>query len=216
MPRASARRSSSFLPWGGTSIGRLRLRRPQRVGDLLGEAGLDIGSELVLADLVASARLDVGRDLRLTAGPLHFDRYNNVGLAQAVAKLPAELRNGVAPDRGRDYLRRLLQIEKHGMPALMVSSEATWTLRAFTGGYARALQKHGMLADYADEGEYRVLMEGIESFVGLLELGFGEDGERARFNATTPQGREYRSMIAGANVVRESKSDWNALLKGGR
>lgn len=166
--------------------------------------------------IVSSARLDVGRDLRLTAGPLHFDRYNNVGLQQAVAKLPAELRNGLEPARGRDVIRRLLQIEKHGMPALMVSSEATWTLRAFTGGYARALQKHGMLADYADEGVYRVLMEGIESFVGLLELGSPDEESHDRFNATTAQGRPYRSMVAGPSVVRESKSDWNTLLRGGR
>lgn len=173
-------------------------------------------SSSVASDVIAAARLDVGRDLRLTAGPLHFSQYNNVGLRQAIARLPAELRAGVEPERGRSYLRHLLQTERRGMPALMVSSAATWTLRAFSGGYARVLQKQGVLADHAEEGEYRVLMEGIESFVGLLELGFGEDEERGSFNAETAQGRPYRSMIAGATTVRDSKSDWNSLLRGGR
>ncbi len=168
----------------------------------------------VIADLISQARLEAGRDIRLIGGPIHFDRYNNVGLQQAIAKIPAELRAGVGPERGRDYVRRLLRLERHGMPALMVSSEATWTLRAFSGGYARALLKQGMLAEFADEGVYRVLMEGIESFAGLLDLGLGEDGERASFNATTPQGRNYRSMIAGNMVVRETKEDWNRLLRG--
>jgi hypothetical protein len=169
-----------------------------------------------VSDVIAQARLDVGRDIRLTAGPTHFDRYNNVGLQQAVSRLPAELRNGVAPDRGRDVVRKLLQIEKHGMPALMVSSSASWTLRAFTGGYCRQLQKHGMLSDEADPGAYKVLMEGIESFVGLMEFGSPDEDGRASFNATTAQGRPYRSMVAGVATVRESKSDWNVLLRGGR
>lgn len=167
-----------------------------------------------LADLVSEARLGAGGNLRLIGGPLHFDQYNNVGLRQAITKLPAELRAGVVPDRGRDYVRRLLRLERRGMPALMVSDQATWTLRAFTGGYARALLKQGMLAEFAEEGVYRVLMEGIESFAGLLDLGLGDDGERASFNATTPQGRNYRSMVAGPMASNETKSDWNRLLRG--
>ena len=171
---------------------------------------------MVLADIIQAASLEFHDDLRLTAGPAHFERYTNVGLQQAITRLPRQIeRSGTTPDRGRDTLRKLLEAEKHGMPAVMVSDKATWTLRGFSGGYARVLQKHGMLADYAEEGEYRVIMEGLESFAGLMEVGLGEGSERASFNATTAQGRQYRSMVAGNVHPQESKSDWNALLRGG-
>ena len=173
-------------------------------------------ADLVVAEIVSQARLECGRELRLVAGPRHFDRYNNVGLVQAVQRLPARIDRGTNPERGQSYIRQLLQRERHGMPALMVAANATWTLRAFSGGYCRVLEKNGMLSSYAEEGEYRVLMEGLESFVGLLELGFGEGEERDRFNAVTPQGRPFRSMMAGANTPRASKSDWNTLLRGGQ
>lgn len=170
----------------------------------------------VTSDVIAAARLEAGNRIRLAAGPIHFDRYNNVGLTQAIAKLPAEVHNGVLPADGRDFIRKALRQERQGMPALMISSEATWTLRAMSGGYSRALLKQGILADYAEDSVYRVLMEGVESFCGLLEFGLGDGNQHARFNAETSQGRPYRSMIAGDRTVRESKEDWNALLRGER
>jgi hypothetical protein len=127
-----------------------------------------------------------------------------------------DLRNSVLPDRGRPYLRSLLVQERSGFAAIQVSDSATWTLNALTGGYARVLGKGGVIADYADEGPYRVLMEGLESFLGLLEVGSPDSESSARFNAETAQGVPYHSMVAGDVGVRESKSDWNALLRGGR
>ena len=35
----------------------------------------------------------------------------------------------------------------------------------------------GRLQDYAEEGPYRTLMEGLESFMGLVRSGAGEDKE---------------------------------------
>lgn len=153
----------------------------------------------IIGDVIQAANLDAGIKVRLTAGPLHFDQYNNVGLRQAIAKIPMETRPGVPPERARTYVRGLLQRERQGMPMLLVSSDARWTLNAFSSGYSRVLLKGGVLADYAEEGQYRVLMEGLESFVGLLELGGStEDGDEGRFNAVTPGGQKYRSMaVAG-------------------
>lgn len=150
----------------------------------------------VLSDLVADASLDAGQRVRLTAGPKHFDQYLNVGLRQAAGKLPMEVRPGVQPERARSQLRNLLQREKQGMPMVLVSSSAVWTLNAFAGGYSRVLLKQGQLADYAEEGPYRVLMEGLESFLALMELGRSTDDEDdGRFNAVTHDGRRYTSML---------------------
>ena len=150
----------------------------------------------VIRDIISEANVESGGRVRLTAGPLHFDQYNNVGLRQAVAKVPLELRAGVQPERARDHIRALLRAERQGMPALMVSSNARWTLNGLAGGYSRALLKQGQLAEYAEEGVYRTLLEGFESFVGLLELGGSTDGEDGdRFNAVTHDGRRYTSML---------------------
>lgn len=151
---------------------------------------------LILKDIVQEANLETGQRVRLTAGPVHFDRYNNVGLRQAAAKIPMEVRNGVPPERARAYIGALLQRERQSMPMLMVSSTAVWTLNALASGYARVLLKNGTLADYAEEGVYRTLMEGVESFIGLLELGHStEDDDGATFNAVTHDGRRYMSML---------------------
>lgn len=170
----------------------------------------------VARDLVEWAKLEAGApvDLRFTAGPLHFDRYNNLGLRQAISRIPVDLRQSSSPERGAPYLRAVLQREVHRIAAFQVSDKATWTLNAMAGGYARALLKGGVLAQMAEDNEYRVLIEGLESFLGLLQAGSTEGISSATFNAETAQGRPFHSMIAGASAVRESKSDWNALLKG--
>lgn len=152
----------------------------------------------VVSDIIAAAQMEAGTKVRVTAGPLHFSQHNNVGLAQAIRKIPMDLRPGVAPERARGLIKSLLQRERQGMPMLLVSSAATWTLNAFAGGYARQMLKGGVLADYAEEGVYRVLMEGAESYLGLLELGGSTDDEDdGSLNATTPDGRRYRSMLKG-------------------
>jgi hypothetical protein len=149
-----------------------------------------------VGQLIRDATLDAGAKPRITMGPRHFSTYDNVGLAQAVRKLPMDIEPGLPPERGRNQVRALLQREKSGMPMLLVTDAARWTLNAFAGGYARVLLKAGVLADYAEEGVYRTLMEGLESFAGKLELGYstGEEAD-ATFNAVTHDGRPYRSML---------------------
>lgn len=167
-----------------------------------------------LAGLLTDLQADLGRDINLTAGPLHFDRYNNVGLAQAIARVPRRLTAGLSSVNGRPVIESLLNRDKGGMPMLLVSDKAPWTLNAFAGGYSRVLLKQGQLADYAEEGPYRVLMEGLESYLGLLELGSTDASGQARLNAETADGRPYRSMIGGGRPVQESKGDWNSMLRG--
>jgi hypothetical protein len=149
----------------------------------------------VLSDMVAAANLDAGRQVKLLCGPHHNDRYTNVGLKQAAARLPMPVQGGATTDMGRAEIVRLLQREVKGFPALMVSSTARWTLNAFAGGYARSLTKQGVLADYAEEGQYRVLMEGLEAFAGLLHVGGSlDEQDDGRVYGTTASGASYVTM----------------------
>jgi hypothetical protein len=145
----------------------------------------------VLADIIQEANLEAGRTVRLISSPSHFDRFNNFGLVQAAKAIPMDMRRGATPDAGRTQIRNLLKRERRGMPMLMVSTDARWTLNGFAGGYARVLLKGGLLADYAEEGQYRVLMEGLECFAGLLASGAAGEDDEPRNWAYTHDGRKY-------------------------
>ena len=62
--------------------------------------------------------------------------------------------------------------------------------KAKSSTLCRALSKPGVLADYPEEGNYRVLMEGIESFAGLMTLG-----------SESEEGRNYRYREDGTRYV---------------
>ena len=53
-----------------------------------------------------------------------------------------------------------------------------------------------LVAEVAEDNVYRTLIEGFESFMGLLELGSTED-ETDAMNAVTHDGTPYRSMLRG-------------------
>jgi hypothetical protein len=108
--------------------------------------------------------------------PVHGEKYTNVGLAQAVRALPAEIRFGGAEAQGALHLHDLLGKSSRGMPVVEVAASAKWTLRALAGGYTRALVR-GRLQDFAEEGPYRLLMEGLESFLAIMRAGLAEKDE---------------------------------------
>lgn len=162
-----------------------------------------------LDGLVAEAQIDLAREVRLTAGPVHFSVHHNVGLVAAASRIPRRVETGIASENGRAWLINALERDRRGVPQILVSDKAKWTLNGFSGGYARALRPQGVLADEAEEGVYRTLMEGLESFVGLLDLGMDTGGGRARLNAINAQGRAYRS-IDPRQAIHEtaSKDKW--------
>ena len=124
--------------------------------------------------------------------PHHGNEWNNVGLEQAIRHIPASASRGSSEGPGRDSIGELCRRRGGGFS---VSPLAVWTLRAFTGGYCRAVRKGGGVADYAEEGPYRVLMEGLESFVGITAA-IREDGaEDAQPVSYDRQGRPYRSAM---------------------
>ena len=132
-----------------------------------------------------------------TIPPHHGERYTNVGLAQAIKMLPAEQRFGGDRIAGQQTIESLLQIETHAGPAVEVAGRARWTIRALSGGYARSFHK-GRLLDYAEDGPYRLLMEGIESFAALMKqtLADGAEEEDMEQNwAIDRAGRRYKSAL---------------------
>lgn len=145
--------------------------------------------------IVAEAQMEAGGAVRPIMGPLHSDPYNNVGLMQAVKAMPKECWSSGRPDDGRAALGRMLEQELRGFPAVLINKTARWTLNGFAGGYARAVTKQGMLADCAEEGIYRTLMEGLESTVGLLSAYADDDGGGEKVYAYTPGGRRYQSAL---------------------
>lgn len=154
----------------------------------------DAGSQL--RRIVEDAQIESGRAVRLTCAPLHFDRFNNVGLVQAAKALPAEMRRGVEPARGQAVIRDMLKREVRGGQALTVSPAARWTLNGFSAGYSRDVIKGGALSPSAKEGPYRTLLEGLESFMGLMSVQPAEDeDDNTRNVAYTPDGRRYTSAM---------------------
>ncbi len=128
--------------------------------------------------------------------PHHGNLWNNVGLEQAVRRLPAGLARGTAPEVGRDRLRSLLAMTARGEAAVAADVQAPWTLRAFAGGYTRGPRKGGGVAEHAEEGVYRVLMEGLESFVGMSAgSADDEDDDNGQPFDVTSGGIRYRSAM---------------------
>jgi hypothetical protein len=148
----------------------------------------------VAADIVSLANLEAQRQVKVVLPVKHYDKYNNPGLLQAVKKLQMDIRKGTPETVGREVIRGYLKRISHGFPAILVSSQASWTLNAFSGGYCRAFVKStGTLCDFAEEGSYRLLMEGLESFAGLLSVGSPDEENHVTNYAYTNDGRKYLS-----------------------
>jgi hypothetical protein len=65
-------------------------------------------------------------------------------------------------------------------------------LNGFAGGYCRASAR-GDVADFAEEGPYRLVMEAIEACAALLRLGVDEE-DGAHTNAMSKSGQPYFSV----------------------
>lgn len=126
---------------------------------------------------------------RLVAPPEHFDAYSIHGLRAAIRGNRNVLLRGGDALQGREEIRTLLRRSSHGRPAIQINPKASWTLRAFAGGYARDADKQE-----PQRNAYSLLMEALESFVALtrqtLELDTSLNWEY------TPDGRRYLSALA--------------------
>jgi hypothetical protein len=148
----------------------------------------------VLTSILKEANTEAGGKFRIVIPPQHFDRYTSIGLKQAITSIPMEAWKGLDPVAGNNIIRQMLRSEVRSLPAIQINSEARWTLNGFAGGYARVLNKQGGLAEFAEEGPYRTLMEAIASFMALQRIGADEEDEEPRY-AFTKSGIRYRSAL---------------------
>lgn len=136
-----------------------------------GDAGTvlkDLMQQAALAMPAVNAykqRLPEGQVAKAFAPPEHFGRYDTIGLRAASILIPMQLYEGGEVHRGREEMRRLLTMTSHGSPCVQVHPAATWTLRAFSGGYARQIGKDGRPEEEPAEGVYATLMGGLCSML---------------------------------------------------
>jgi hypothetical protein len=153
--------------------------------------------------LPVSRRVSVRLPLRWVAPYRHTEVWNNVGLIQAIRAIPQSV--SAAPERaeepGRIELVRLLDHRHRGRYLLSVGAAATWSCRAFAGGYARSVDTRGVSAARPDGGLYRLLMEGIEAFAGV-GAGAQEKVEDQQPMAYTRTGVPYKSAMPERGVRR--------------
>jgi hypothetical protein len=128
--------------------------------------------------------------------PEHGERWTNLGLIQAIGRIPAGVSRGAMSKNGQAEIIRALSQSVRGEAAILVSERAAWTLRALAGGYTRALRAGGGLTAEAEEGPYRTLMEGIEAWAGLMNASVeeSEDDGGGTF-AYNRSGQRYKSAL---------------------
>jgi len=126
---------------------------------------------------------------RLVAPPEHFDGYSIHGLRAAARTSKCSVLRGGDPGAGREEIRRLLRVSSHGRASVSVAPGASWTARAFAGGYARDADKQE-----PQRNTYALLMEALESFVSLTRQGVELDSD-INYEYTS-DGRRYISALA--------------------
>lgn len=162
---------------------------------------------VALESIFNEAQLECGREPRIVASPNHWMQYDTVGLPAAIGKLAVDPVQGGTLLVGRENLRTQLERTIHGNPALRVSYAARWTLNGFSSGYAREVSPNGTIKQEAREGIYRVLMEGLETFAGLLKIGMLEPAGEAHYR-TTESGVRYKTILPGKSERTDAKADW--------
>lgn len=154
------------------------------IADWCEEGGL---AEVVPAN-IRSARARSGRRLIAYCPQVHFKPYDPIGLRPAAESAGQSVLQGGDLTAGRAELRRMLGLRLGDAPLFQVSREASWTLRAMSGGYAKDAGE-----TEAMRGPYRVVGEAIESFAAVL-AGLTIDEDRLLLGVTK-DGRQYHSSV---------------------
>jgi hypothetical protein len=143
-----------------------------------------------LAGIVANARLIAADKILAYAPPEHFGKYDAIGLRPAASGCGLRVGRGGEFVQGREELRRRITLVRGESPLLLVMPDASWALRALSGGYAREPGKSEPMP-----GAYRVVGEALESFAAILAMGL-DDEQDVRY-AVDRNGRKYMTS-AGA------------------
>lgn len=158
-----------------------------------GDAGSNLGNIVREASLGAGGSRDRPAKLRVFAGPAHFSNYDAIGLRAAARRVPCDVGLGGNESDGREEIRALFTRLTRGLPAVLISSQARWTLNALSGGYCREVTKDGALSALAADGPYKVLMEGLESFAALMKSSIVSAEDQPVNYAYTSDGRRFIS-----------------------
>lgn len=119
----------------------------------------------------------------------HFDGYSIHGLKAAAKAAKLSLSPGGESLRGREELRAILRRTTHGRPALATHPEASWTLRALAGGYARDADRQE-----PQQNAYALLIDPLEAFAALSRQPSELDSS-INYEYTS-DGRRYISALA--------------------
>jgi hypothetical protein len=154
-------------------------------------------------ELVASAKLMAGGKVVLYAPSEHWGAYDSIGLRSACNRIGERPSMGGSISLGREEIRKRLESLAHGQPSLLISSTASWALNAFAGGYAASFTKGRMVDGGADEGIYKVLMEGFESFMAVI--GNAASDDKPNYAIDSASGRRYLTARPQSAVHGETK-----------
>jgi len=160
--------------------GRIRI-----IADAVLDGDLSETVPLMFRDMAMLAR----SPMTAVCPPEHWQQYTNVGLVQALQKIPVTVERGGKPEKGREILRNEFGRLVRDEPAIRVSQAAPRVLNALAGGYAIGFDKRGVLTGETEEGIYRVMMEGIESCLSWRE--YAEEVDAGANYAYTDDGRRY-------------------------
>lgn len=147
--------------------------------------------------ILPEATIAAAKKLTLVAPLAQFNAYTNAGLPTALRRLNITATKG--PDHGLGSLQPFLRRQTAHQPAFLVDRRARWTINALAGGYSRSLDRSGILTDDPDEGYYRTLMEGLESFGKWLTAQTAALETDGAAYAYTRDGRRYMTSGRGSD-----------------
>lgn len=137
----------------------------------------------------------------VVVSPREYEQHANKGLVAALRRLPRQPHPGSNPDKGRAVIRDLLS-RRSAIPKLIVSAEASWTLRAFAGGYCK--DQYGAIVP----GAYTTLMEGLETFAAIMHNSDAEELAEGMTTRMSRDGRMYRSVMGDGKAQTPTKAEF--------
>lgn len=142
----------------------------------------------VISDIHTAAKLVTMSPVKVVCPPNHFSNYDTIGLRAAARLHGITVHKGGDVKKGLEDIRAQLGYLSHGKSAFVISPHATWTLRAFAGGYARKLDKNQFLSEEPEDGPYSTLMLGLQSLLSFSNIGTESEG---KVYAQTASGHSY-------------------------
>lgn len=149
-------------------------------------------------DLLQYARYvaNGGQNLDVFVHPSHFEKYSTSGLIGALRKEGCEPRKAGDVMKGRGFIIEALRTKIEGRPIFRVSTNAKHVLNGFSAGYAFEYNKIGKgLADRANPGMYRTLIEGLECAMAIYTSSVSDLPEQPPNFRTDSSGRTYLSTM---------------------